>query len=205
MPKVNRLEDLTPEMFTHHGVFRAGLMWTSAEDGPAITHSCFQYETLADVLSVAREYMNELGVLTLAVVTHMGQYRNMRRLFEWKRPDAPRRTHTEEQSDVTTCQYHGVYTGEACEKCVKFIQLKYGVTYSMAVTMSQGGDAAKAATPDVNDLLRALLKGQQGVRHELTKCLRLDSGKWRCPACGATATCEVLCNGIRRKKAVTNA
>lgn len=58
---------------------------------------------------------------------------------------------------------------------------------------------------DINDLLRELLRGQQGVRHELTECLASGPKNRRCPVCGAerhykNEPGQILCNGHRMYK-----
>jgi hypothetical protein len=80
------LEALTPEMFSHSdtGKIRAGIQWITSTD--KVKMECFQFDTLEELQACVRFYQAIPAMLSLSIVTHTGQYKNMRTLFAWSKP-----------------------------------------------------------------------------------------------------------------------
>lgn len=83
--QVATIDALTPAMFSHSetGKIRGGIKWTTATDHVAM--ECYQFDTLEELQACAREYQSLPVMLTLSIVTHAGQYKDMRTLYEWRR------------------------------------------------------------------------------------------------------------------------
>lgn len=91
--KVTSLDHLTVHHFEKNdaGNIRAGMKWTHRDDGP-IEHECYQFDTLAEVQETARAYEKpETGVCSYKIVTHTGEYKNMRTIYAWDRRRAERK------------------------------------------------------------------------------------------------------------------
>ena len=85
---VANLDALTESHFEHSeesGKIRASIKWVSRTDGPGCPGECYQFDTLADVLAHARAFQGNEGILSFSLVTHTGQYQNMRTVYKWNR------------------------------------------------------------------------------------------------------------------------
>jgi hypothetical protein len=83
---VNTLDDLTPAMFFHSldtGRIRAGIKWTTSTDGGQA--ECYQFATLEELVACAKAYQAMPDMLKFSIVTHSGQYKNMKTRFTWER------------------------------------------------------------------------------------------------------------------------
>jgi protein-L-isoaspartate O-methyltransferase len=104
------VDDLTPAMFNHSddtGKIRAGIKYTTRADGPG--GECYQFDTLEELQSCARAYQEQPGMIEFSIVTHSGQYKNMRTVYTWKQPEQeqePKAEATEETpaQDITPAQ-----------------------------------------------------------------------------------------------------
>ena len=86
------LNDLTTAMFSHSeesGKIRAGIKWMTSTDHDHA--ECYQFDTLEELQNCARAFQAQPDMLKLSIVTHTGQYKNMRTLYTW---EAAKQGHT---------------------------------------------------------------------------------------------------------------
>ena len=82
------LDSLLPAMFNHSeetGKIRAGIKYEYDGEGLA---ECYQFETVEELKDCARAYQAQPRMVRFEIVTHTGQYQNMRTVYKWCRDAA---------------------------------------------------------------------------------------------------------------------
>lgn len=78
------LDDLRDFMFEHYeetGKLRAGIRWEYAGEGQS---ECYQFDTLEELKACAESYQTQPRMIRFEIVTHSGEYKNMRTVYKWK-------------------------------------------------------------------------------------------------------------------------
>lgn len=87
-PLPERVDDLTTALFNFNpesGKIRAGIKWTSRQDGPG--GECYQFNTLDDVQEHARAFIDNPDVTEFTLVTYSDfGYKGMRTVYKWTQP-----------------------------------------------------------------------------------------------------------------------
>ena len=84
-PRVARsLDTLTDAMLEHYesGKLRAGIKYEYSGEGMS---ECYQYGTVADLIAECRALEAQPRILRYSIVTHSGEYKNMRTVYKWER------------------------------------------------------------------------------------------------------------------------
>jgi protein-L-isoaspartate O-methyltransferase len=80
------LDGLTAEMFNFNpdsGKIRAGIRWTSRQDGPG--GECYQFDTFDDVRAHAQAYIDNQDVTAFTLHTYSDyEYKGMKTVFKWE-------------------------------------------------------------------------------------------------------------------------
>lgn len=82
------LDTLTESQFQREGTrIRAGIKWLNDTDGFQIPGECYQYggENLDSLLGAARSFQANRSILSFALLTYTGAYRNMKTVWTWAR------------------------------------------------------------------------------------------------------------------------
>lgn len=82
------LDNLTAESFNFNpdsGKIRAGIKWTSRQDG--LGGECYQFDTFEDVKKHAQAFIDNPDVTAFTLHTYSDyEYRGMKTVFKWEQP-----------------------------------------------------------------------------------------------------------------------
>lgn len=90
--KTYSLDDLKWEHFNSYesGKIVAGIRYIIVtEDLGFESHECYQFDSLESVVSEARSMERHPSMALVRVMTHRGEYKNMRVLHQWINPRTP--------------------------------------------------------------------------------------------------------------------
>ena len=81
------LESLTRESFNSYdsGKIIAGIKWEIEGEWGTESHETYQFDSIEHVIGRAMEWTQVPGMLRVRIVTHVGGYKGMKTLAEWKR------------------------------------------------------------------------------------------------------------------------
>lgn len=87
------IEHLVPDDFHYSkepgyvGHIRAGIRhWIRTKDFGLERHECYQFDTFAAVISIAKAMREAPGMERLQIMTHRGQYKGLKAIGEWRKP-----------------------------------------------------------------------------------------------------------------------
>jgi hypothetical protein len=87
-----KLSEITREMFNSRpvtGRIIAGVQWVIKTDLGTESHETYQFSDVAGVIDHARALSMKPGIDCIRIVTHAGDYEEMRQVWKWYKPQRP--------------------------------------------------------------------------------------------------------------------